>query len=69
MFVCIRWTGRGRPAADACTGAKVQNSTDGARSARERERKKKRPPSAIGGPPADDTPPPPPPPHASPPSA
>lgn len=29
MFVYIRWTGRGRPAADACTSAKVQDCTDG----------------------------------------
>ena len=34
MFVCKRCTGRGRPAADACTGAKVQNCTDGTCSGR-----------------------------------
>lgn len=52
MFVYIRWTGRGRPAADACTGAKVQNCTDGTCSGRE-----SCPPSAIGGSPAERPPP------------
>lgn len=32
--LCIRWTGRGRPAADACTDAKVQDCTDAAHSQR-----------------------------------
>lgn len=55
MFVYIRWTGRGRPAADACTGAKVQDCTDGTCSGRE-----SCPPSAIGGSTAERPPPPPP---------
>lgn len=60
VCVYIRWTGRGRLAADACTGAKVQNSTDGTCSGRE-----SCPPSAIGSSPAEQPPLPPAPPVPS----